>query len=85
MFLFESMLQQPTPATIALKENGPANKNLERQRRFFFSTKKKRKRQEHIRYSKPTPEEKENMFQNKGECIVYKIIFNYFTFFPSLC
>ena len=85
IFRFESMLQQPTPATIALKENGPANKNLERQRRFFFSTKKKRKRQENIRYSKPTQEEKENMFQNKGECIVHKIIFNYFTFFPYLC
>ena len=75
MFLFELMLQQPTPATIALKENGPANKNLERQRQFFFSTKKKKKRQENIKYSKPTQEEKENMFQNKGECIVYKINF----------
>jgi len=74
MILFESMLQQPTPATIhvALKENGPANKNLERQRRLFFSTKKKRKRQENVRYSKPTQEDKENMFQTKLSALCTK-------------
>ena len=67
-FLFQSMQKHPTrAATIPLKETGPSNKNLERQRRFFFSTKKKRKRQENIRYSKPTQDEKENLFKAKGQ------------------
>lgn len=69
-FLFQSMLKQPVPERIPLKENGPANKNLDRQRRFFFSTRRKRKRQENVRYSKPTQEEKENMFSDEGQSII---------------
>ena len=43
-FLFQSMLKQPAPERIPLKENRPAKKNLDRQRQFFFSTRRKRKR-----------------------------------------
>lgn len=64
-FLFESM-QKSTPANLIVKQNGPANKNMDRQRQFF-STKRKRKRQDNIRYSKPTREEKENLFRSRGQ------------------
>ena len=75
-FLFDSMMKQPTAATLVLKENGPANKNLDRQRRFF-STKRKRKRQENIRYSKPTHEEKENLFKTTiGVLLLFMVSFS---------
>ena len=65
--LFKSMTGNPRrPLVVAPQNRHPHNKRVETQRRFFF-TKKKVKRCGRIKYAKPSREEKDGIFENKGK------------------
>lgn len=63
------------PKSIIMTDNAPANKNMEKQLRFF-STKRKHNREKRVRLTKPTRDEKEQLMSDYRKKSKFELMSN---------